>query len=87
MRCTTRRDTLDILSELLENMAEPRRITHLLYSSNLSYSQLRKYLKMVTEMGLVLEQNNSFTSFVVTNEGKLFIEMVKKRTTIKPLIS
>lgn len=87
MGYSPRRDTLDILSELLENMTEPRRITHLLYSSNLSYSQLRKYLKMVTEMGLVLEQKKSFTSFVATNEGKLFIEMVKKRTTIKPLIS
>jgi len=42
---------------------------------------------MVTEMGLVLEQKKPFTSFVATNEGKLFIEMVKKRTTIKPLIS
>jgi len=87
MGYSPRRDTLDILSELLENMTEPRRITYLLYSSNLSYSQLRKYLKMVMEMDLVLEQKEPFTSFVVTNEGKLFIEMVKKRTPIKPLIS
>ena len=79
MRNVKRRDTLTILSNLLENMHEPRRLTHLLYASNLSYSQLSKYLKMVTEMGLAQEQKKPFHSYFITNEGKFFVEMVNKR--------
>lgn len=74
-----RRDTLTILSDLLENMHEPRRLTHLLYASNLSYSQLCKYLKMLVEMGLAQEQEKPFHSYFITNEGIFFIEMVNKR--------
>jgi len=75
-----RRDTLTILSDMLENMKEPKRLTHLLYSSNLSYNQLTKYLKMVIEMGLAYKEKKPFPSFKITNDGKFFIEMVSKRT-------
>ncbi len=75
-----RRDTLTILSDMLENMKEPMRVTHLLYSSNLSYNQLSKYLKMIIEMGLAYEEKKPFHSFKITNDGKFFIEMVSKRT-------
>ena len=78
-----RRDTLKIISDLLENMQEPRRVTHLLYASNLSYSQLAKYLKIITEMGLAIEQKKPFQSYVVTDDGKFFIQMVGKREAVK----
>lgn len=78
-----RRDTLKIISDLLENMKEPRRLTHLLYSSNLSYSQLTKYLRIVQEMGLATEQKQPFTSFTVTADGEFFIQMVNKRQELK----
>ena len=78
---------MEILSDLLDNMQEPRRLTQLLYRSNLSYSQLRKYLTMVIEMGLAKYVQKPHASYLVTDEGKLFIEMVKKRTVIKPLVS
>jgi len=79
----TRRDTLKILSDLLGNMQEPKRITHLLYASNLSYSQLSKYLKIITEMGLAIEQRKPFHSYMVTEDGKYFIQMVSKRQTVQ----
>jgi len=79
----TRRDTLKILSDLLENMQEPKRVTHLLYASNLSYSQLAKYLKIITEMGLAIEQTKPFHSYTVTEDGKFFIHMVSKRQTVQ----
>jgi predicted transcriptional regulator len=78
-----RRDTLTIISDLLENMREPRRLTHLLYASNLSYSQLIKYIKIVKEMGLVIEQKKPFVSFMVTPDGEFFMNMVSKREVIK----
>ena len=86
MKNMKRRDTLDILSELLDNMKEPRRLTHLLYASNLSYSQLFKYLKMVTEMGLAQEKKKPFHSYFITNDGKFFVEMVNKRQEKTSLI-
>jgi len=80
---STRRDTLKILSDLLENMQEPKRVTHLLYASNLSYSQLSKYLKIITEMGLARETKKPFHSYILTEDGKFFIEMVNRRHTVQ----
>ena len=80
---STRRDTLKIISDLLENMREPRKLTHLLYASNLSYTQLIKYIKIVKEMGLVTAQEKPFASYAVTPDGDFFIQMVSKREVIK----
>lgn len=79
---SSRRDAFKIISDLLQNMKEPQRVTHLLYRSNLSYSQLVKYLKIVTEMGLAKENKNPFHSYLITTDGQFFIEMVKKRQEI-----
>ena len=78
-----RRDTLKIISDLLENMKEPRRLTHLLYASNLSYNQLLKYIKIVKEMGLATEQKKPFPSYTVTPDGEFFMQMVSKREEVK----
>ena len=78
----SRRDTLDILSDLLENMSEPRRLTHLLYASNLSYTQLCKYLKMVVEMGLAHKQSKPFHSFTITTDGKYFVNLINRRIKV-----
>lgn len=79
----TRRDTLKIISDLLENMREPRKVTHLLYASNLSYTQLIKYIKIVKEMSLVTEQKKPFLHYSVTPDGEFFIQMVNKRQIMK----
>ena len=86
MRDTSRRDTLTILADLLGNMKEPKRLTHLLYASNLSYSQLIKYLKMITEMGLAEERKKPFHSYIITDDGKFFIDMASKRKKSTPII-
>jgi len=83
MMKVVRRDTLKIISDILENMREPRRVTHLLYASNLSYTQLIKYIKIVKEMGLVTEHKGPFLSYIVTPDGEFFIQMVRKREVIK----
>lgn len=76
---TERRDTLAILANMLENMQEPSRITHLLHASNLSYSQFSKYLKMIIQMGLAQEQKQQYHQFTITDDGKFFVSLVKKR--------
>ncbi len=79
MRDGSRRDTLSVLFDLLANMTEPRRKTRLLYASNLSYSQFAKYLKMLKDMGLAMEQNKPFRSYTVTHDGQYFMELIRKR--------
>ena len=74
-----RRDSFSIVADLLQNMKEPRRVTHLLYSSNMSYKQLVKYLTNLKQMGLVQEQKEPFHSYVITDEGEHFLEMINRR--------
>ena len=78
-----RRDSFSIISDLLQNMKEPIRVTHLLYTSNMSYKQLVKYLTNLRKMGLVQEQNLPFRSYIINNEGKHFVEMINKRNIAK----
>jgi len=44
---------------------------------------LVKYLKIVKEMGLIEEQTKPFHTFKITEDGKFFMEMMKKRVTAK----
>ncbi len=78
----SRRDTLDILSDLLDSMHEPKRLTHILYASNLSYTQLCKYLKMLVEMGLAHKNTKPFNSFQITVDGKYFMTLINRRIKV-----
>lgn len=73
---TGRRDELTIMTELLINMLEPRRLTHILYKTNLSYSQLRKYLSNLLHMGLAEEFDQPFRTFRITEKGRTFIDLI-----------
>ena len=57
-------------------MKEPQRLTHVLYRSNMSYSQLIKYLNELKAMGMIEERKEPFRSFKITSKGKLFREML-----------
>jgi len=73
-----RRDSLSVLADLLDDMEEPRRITHLLYTSNLNYGRLTKYLKMLIIMGLADEQMKPHL-FKITSEGTFFMNIINRR--------
>jgi len=73
----TRRDKLTIMADLLTNMQEPKRLTHVLYASNMSYGQLVKYLDKLTAMGLIQENQHPYRSFGITDNGKIFMNLVK----------
>ena len=80
---TTRRDQLTIMSDLLEIVNQPQRLTHILYKSNMSYGQLSKYLDELTELGFLEIRTEPFRAFVITEKGKQFNDMLstKKRST------
>jgi len=83
MGVTTRRDQLTIMSDLLEIVHQPQRLTHILYKSNMSYGQLSKYLDELTELGFIEIRTAPFRVFIITSKGKQFNDMLssKKRRT------
>ena len=76
-----RRDKITIMSDLLGIIQEPRRVTHILYKSNMSYVQLLKYLDNLKEMGFAEENTVPYRSFKITENGKLFMELVSRNGT------
>ncbi len=77
LRVNGRRDKITIMGDLLEIMQEPRRLTHILYKSNMSYVQLVKYLDDLMGMGLAEKRKLPFRSFTITSNGKLFMDLIR----------
>jgi len=76
---STRRDQLTIMSDLLEIVQQPQRLTHILYKSNMSYGQLSKYIDYLTEMEFLEVRMKPFRAFVITTKGIQFNEMISKK--------
>ena len=73
-----RRDKITIMADLLDIMQEPRRLTHILYKSNMSYVQLVKYLDDLMERGLAEKRKEPYRCYSITDNGKLFRELVRR---------
>ena len=74
---TCRRDKITIMGDLLNIIQEPRRLTHILYKSNMSYVQLVKYLNNLIDMGLAEKKHIPFRAYTITDNGKIFMNLVK----------
>ena len=74
---TGRRDKVTIMADLLNIMQEPRRLTHILYKSNMSYVQLVKYLDNLMDMGFAEKIQEPHRAYGITTNGKLFMDLVK----------
>jgi len=77
MRESSRRDKIAIMTDLLNIMQEPQKLTHILYKSNMSYVQLVKYLDDLMQMGLAEKVLEPYRSFRITENGMLFMNLVK----------
>jgi predicted transcriptional regulator len=71
-----RRDCLTIMMDLLENMSQPTRLTRLLYKSNLNYFQLKRYLAMLINLGLIEEIREPCHLFQISPEGNEFLRLL-----------
>jgi len=76
--CSARRDKIAIMLDLLNNIQEPMRLTHLLYKSNMSYSQLIKYLDTLKQLGLIQQQEKPHRVFMITDDGRSFVNLLRK---------
>ena len=64
------------MADLLESMHQPIKLTHLIYKTNLSYSQIRKYLDLLLAMELIQELSEPNRSFVITEKGRTFSHLI-----------
>ena len=80
-----RRDKITIMADLLDIMQEPRRLTHILYKSNMSYVQLVKYLDDLMDRGLAEKRKEPYRCYSITDNGKLFMQLVKVNGHGSPL--
>ncbi len=78
LRVNTRRDQITIMSDLLQIVQQPQRLTHILYRSNMSYGQLVKYLTDMIDLEMVEEKNDPFRAFSITSKGKIFLQILTK---------
>lgn len=78
LRVNTRRDQITIMSDLLQIVQQPQRLTHILYRSNMSYGQLVKYLTEMIDLEMVEEKNDPYRAFTITSKGKIFLQILTK---------
>jgi predicted transcriptional regulator len=66
-----RRSNIEIISEMLRIGATGAGKTEIMYSANMSYSQIQKYLKFMMSQGLIhkVEIGNPSVTYVVTEKG------------------
>ncbi len=75
---SSRRDKITIMADLLDIIQEPRRVTHILYKSNMSYVQLLKYLANLKDLGFAEEMSEPFRCYKITENGKIFKGLVSR---------
>jgi predicted transcriptional regulator len=75
-----RRGEVQILIDILSNSLNGVKVTHLMYKANLSYSTLRKHLRVMLKQGLIVKVKNNDGSLVykTTDKGKLLLSKLKE---------
>ena len=68
-----KRDSVEIMAEILGLCLEPKSKTRVMYGTNLSWKMLQHYLSHLQERGL-LEVHNNSTKYITTEKGRGFVE-------------
>jgi predicted transcriptional regulator len=79
-----RRDRLHIMAEVLVVARDGALKTQIMYKANLSFAQLREYLSLLLELGLLkIEKTDQKTIYKTTRKG---IEYLKSYDEIRGLL-
>jgi predicted transcriptional regulator len=73
----TRRDQLTIMVDILSFASKPVSRKKLIRSLNMSHYQLKRYLAILIQKGLLLEQLGQSRTYLVTAKGSAFVELVE----------
>jgi predicted transcriptional regulator len=71
------RSRMDIAAAILEIALAPSRKTKIMYNAFLSFPQLKEYLGLLTDSGL-LEHSKEESMYHTTEPGKRFLKMYKE---------
>lgn len=73
-----RRSNIEIIGDMLRVGANGAGKTEIMYSANMSYSQLQKYLSMLISQGFIdrLEVGNPIVTYRVTERGSTLLRSI-----------
>ena len=73
-----RRSNIEIIGDMLRVGANGAGKTEIMYSANMSYSQLQKYLSLLISQGFVdrLEVGNPVVTYRVTERGSTLLRSI-----------
>jgi predicted transcriptional regulator len=77
-----KRSNLDIVYDMLRVIQKASgkiRLTHLMYKANLSYAQMKKYLKELSDKGFILSERDGKNEYIsLTEKGYKYILKIKE---------
>lgn len=73
------RSNTDIIAAILQIAAAGAVKTHITYRANLSYVQIRKYLALLIDNGLLSSRTEEKKKFTTTEEGRYFLQTYEER--------
>lgn len=78
-----RRDRLHIMAEIIEATKESQLKTRIMYSANLSFSQVNEYLSFLTERGFLrVRVENGKKLYETTPKGNQYIENYREMSNL-----
>ena len=78
------RSRQDIIASILELLGEPRRFTRIMYGANMSYSQVRMYMELLSSAGIIQQEGNLW---IITNKGRMFLKLHRESTKLLEPVS
>ena len=75
---------MDIAAAMLETALEGANKTNVMYRSFLSFPQLKEYLELLIDAGLLEHQEEERTTYHTTEKGKRFLKMYREVDAMVP---
>ncbi len=82
MKINRRRSNLEIIADMLRVGENGAGKTQIMYSSNMSYSQLEKYLSFLVSQGFItkIKVGNPSVTYQVTESGRKLLKSIDSVT-------
>ena len=78
MRVNQRRSDIEIIADMLKVGENGAGKTEIMYSANMSYSQIQKYLGFLMEQGFIdkVEVDNPVVTYQLTEKGSKLLRLI-----------
>ena len=78
MRVNQRRSDIEIIADMLKVGEHGAGKTEIMYSANMSYSQIQKYLGYLTAQGFIdkMKMGNPSVTYQVTDSGLKLLQLI-----------